>query len=141
MNRAFKLILFPILSVLALMFLYNIGHIAAEALGRDYRGGVGWGISLIYMTVIFSVASFIQAWLLIYSNLGEAKVYISISLVFLWICLLTFMTSTYPYRFAYYQLCALIILVGPLIGRNLTRRSNRPPTIVTFLCLRQKSRQ
>lgn len=119
-----------LLATVALYCLYWLGSGIASGLGYPQRGGVGWGIA-VFVASFFMLPSALIYMLLLRKWTSSCVVALSLSfLVFLLLSTL-FMGNqfsggwSHPYRYIYFQCCALLVLsslvVLPLVYKAIRR--------------------
>lgn len=104
-----------LLSTIALSALYSVGHQYAHSIGRHFRGGVGWGLNLSMMTACFTIIAFVYFWFFFKQRTNRFRNGLLSALVFLILAMLVSGMAGYPYRLAYYVLCAQIVLITPAV--------------------------
>ncbi|MDO6514057.1 hypothetical protein [Neptuniibacter sp. 2_MG-2023] len=119
-----------LLATVALYLLYWLGSGIASDLGYPQRGGVSWGIA-VFVASFFMLPSAL-IYMLLSSKWTSSRV-VALSLSFLVFLLLStlFMGNqfsggwSHPYRYIYFQSCALLVLsslvVVPLVYKAIRR--------------------
>ncbi|MFL1906897.1 hypothetical protein [Plesiomonas shigelloides] len=114
-----------LLSTTALSAFYSIGHQYAHSIGRHFRGGVGWGLNLSMMTACFTIIALVYFWFFFKQRTSRFRNGLLSGLVFLILAMLLSGTAGYPYRLAYYVLCAQIVLITPAVISGVIDRLRR----------------
>lgn len=118
-----------IVATISLFSLYILGSTIAQYLGYPQRGGVDWGVSVLYSSLLMIPSTFFTMWL--YRKLANKYVFATV-LGFGFFALLSSMVMGnqflgsvwgYPYRFLYFQFCALFVFFI-LLKLQLTNQSN-----------------
>lgn len=104
-----------LLSKMALSVLYSIGHQYAHSIGRYFRGGIGWGLNLSIMTNCFTIIALVYFWYFFKQGVNPFRSSLLSGLVFLILAMLLSGKAGYPYRLAYYLLCAQLVLITPAV--------------------------
>lgn len=114
-----------LLSTIALSALYSVGHQYAHSIGRHFRGGVGWGLNLSMMIACFTIVALVYFWFFFKQRTNRFRNGLLSGLVFLILAMLLSGTTVYPYRLAYYVLCAQIVLITPAVISGVIDRLRR----------------
>lgn len=129
MKQALYLVLLqPMIRVAILVAAYHIGHLVAEGVGREYRGGYSWGLTLSVSTAAFALLSALEGIAVLRCPGRALMAAICTSGLFIvWLAFNVGYTGgwAHPYRLAYFQFCALAAVWLPVAGYRLAR-SVRP---------------
>ena len=123
--RCLFTVISALLSTIALSALYSVGHQYAHSLGRHFRGGVGWGLNLSMMTACFTIIALVNFWFFFKQRTNRFRNGLLSALVFLILAMLVSGMAGYPYRLAYYVLCAQIVLITPAVISGVIDRLRR----------------
>lgn len=123
--RCLFTVISALLSTIALSVLYSVGHQYAHSIGRHFRGGVGWGLNLSMMTTCFTIIALVYFWFFFKQRMNRFRNGLLSGLVFLILAMLLSGTAGYPYRLAYYLLCAQIVLITPAVISGVIDRLRR----------------
>lgn len=124
----YLLLLLPIIRVSLLLVTYSIGHEIAESIGREYRGGYAWGLTLELYAIGFAVLSFIEGAVVLKFSRHVVLAGLVTSVLFI-VSLAVQVGYTggwsHPYRLAYYQFCGVVAIWLPIAIVRLTSPSKR----------------
>ncbi len=122
----YLLFLQPMIRVLLLTAIYGVGHFVVEAIGREYRGGYSWELTLGYFTAWFGVLAVLEGVAVMRSpERGLVAAVASSTIFVVWLVFDVGYTGgwAHPYRLAYFQLCAVVATWFPMTIKRLTRVS------------------
>ena len=122
----YLLLLQPMIRVLLLTAIYGVGHFVAEAIGREYRGGYSWGLTLGSFTAWFGVLAVLEGFAVL--RFPERVLIAALASSTTFVVWLAFDVGysggwAHPYRLAYFQLCAVGATCLPMTIKRLTRAS------------------
>ncbi len=125
----YLLLLRPIIRVLLLTAIYGVGHFVAEAIGREYRGGYSWGLTLGFFTAWFGILAVLEGFAVL--RFPERVLIAALASSSTFVVWLAFDVGysggwAHPYRLAYFQLCAIGATWLPIITRKWLTRDSEP---------------
>lgn len=131
MNRRllYLLAVQPLIRVMILVSLYGIGHLIADSIGRGYRGGYSWGLTLFVSTFIYGVLAIVEGVVGIVSPRLTIIFACVVSVGFVCYLALSIGYSgawAHPYRLAYFQFCAVIGVWLPMLAKARLTRACKP---------------
>ena len=100
----------PIARLIILVMTYQSGTLVADLMGRPYRGGYAWSLTLSIVTCVFMVLSFIEAaWVSRSPNkkLLAAAFTCALFVIYLGIDIGYTGGWAHPFRLLYFQLCVI----------------------------------
>ena len=119
----------PGLRFLLLVVGYSVGHEIADYLGREYRGGVSWGMTLGYQSWGVGLLSLVEGvvvyrWSRRWVRLEWLAATITAAIVLTCTGILTGYSGAWahPYRLAWFQGCVVAAIFLPLIVHRLVNR-------------------
>ncbi len=111
-----------VLATVALYILYSSGNEIASYFGYSQRGGVGWGISVFYASFFMLPSAFIS--MLLLNKLKISSIVAAAIGFLIFVSLSTLLVGnqfsgnwSHPYRYIYFQFCALLVFASLVVAQ------------------------